>query len=306
MSFADYGDRMATGTGGGHPAPIDRRPHALAELFGLVLWFLLFSRLHEMAGRDAATATANAATVRSLEGVLHLDIELGVNRRLAGHHALSLAAMYFYRLYYVVILGVLLWVFLRHAGAYRRVRRTMIAMTVLVLPVYRAVPLSPPRFTLPGAVDVVARHDILGDASLDTGSGLSYTAMPSMHTGWSLWCAWAVWLVLRRRHPRGALLAWLFPLLMAVTVVATANHYVLDLAGSVTLLAVAVAVGAWSGRLFRRRRPVTVWPAGWRRCSRWKALTRTPGDGVSWWYDSEDIYVYRYSLPILNQRIVMR
>jgi hypothetical protein len=251
---------MATGTGGGHPAATERRPRALVELLGLLLWFLLFSRLHEMAGRDVAAATANAATIRSIEGALHLDIELGVNRWLAADHVLSRLAMYFYRLYYVVILGVLLWVFLRHAGEYRRVRRTMIAMTVLVLPVYWAVPLSPPRFSLPGAVDVVARHDILGDASLDTGSGLSYTAMPSMHTGWSLWCAYAVWSVLRREHPRAARLAWLFPLLMMVNVVATANHYVLDLVGSVTLVAVAVVVGGWWGRLADRHRPATAVP----------------------------------------------
>jgi hypothetical protein len=35
-------------------------------------------------------------------------------------------------------------VFVRHAEVYRKVRRTMVAMMVLVLPVYWAVPTSPP------------------------------------------------------------------------------------------------------------------------------------------------------------------
>jgi len=39
------------------------------------------------------------------------------------------------------------------------------------MPVYWAVPESPPRFALPGIIDIVARYDILGHASRDTGNG---------------------------------------------------------------------------------------------------------------------------------------
>jgi PAP2 superfamily len=73
--------------------------------------------------------------------------------------------------------------------------------------------------------------------------------MPSLHVGWSLWCAYAVWSALRGMHPRLALLSWLFPLLMAADVLATGNHYVLDVAGSVALVAVAVVVASACGRL---------------------------------------------------------
>jgi hypothetical protein len=44
-------------------------------------------------------------------------------------------------------------------------------------------PRSPPRFALPGVVDIVADHDIVaGHASRDVGNGQNhYSAMPSLH-----------------------------------------------------------------------------------------------------------------------------
>ncbi|MEA5367382.1 phosphatase PAP2 family protein [Amycolatopsis sp., V23-08] len=230
------------GTGG--------RPAVLVELVLLLLWFLLFARLDAAVGQDFAAADAHALALQAAEHAVHLDVERSANAWLAANPVLGHLAVYLYRLYYVVVAGVLLWVFTRHAGVYRRVRRTMVAMTALVLPVYWAVPMSPPRFALPGAVDIVAGYDILGQAGRESWTHPSHwTAMPSMHVGWSLWCAYAVWTALRGTRPRLALAAWSFPLLMTADVLATANHYVLDVAGSVALLAAAIAVAALWGRL---------------------------------------------------------
>ncbi|WP_223167159.1 phosphatase PAP2 family protein [Nonomuraea sp. SYSU D8015] len=222
---------------------------------GLLLVIVLFSRLHAAAGKDVAAATANALTLQSMEHALHLDIALKANQWLTEHPALIQPAVYYYRLYYVVIIGVLVWVFVRHADVYVKVRRTLVAMALLVLPVYWALPMSPPRFALPGVVDIIAEHDTLGGhASREIGSGQNlYSAMPSMHVGWSSWCAYAVWSALRTSHPRSASLSWIFPLGMAAVVLITGNHYVLDIAGSAVLLVVAIAaVSAW-GHLAERR-----------------------------------------------------
>ncbi|MET8850722.1 phosphatase PAP2 family protein [Amycolatopsis sp. NPDC004625] len=233
-------------------APVDERPRVLVELVLLLLWFLLFARLDAAVGTDFAAANANAHALQAAEHAVHLDIEHSVNGWLAGKPFLGVPAVGLYRLYYVVVAGVLLWVFVRHGARYRRVRRTMVAMMVLVLPVYWAVPMAPPRFALPGAVDVVARYDLFGQDSWTHPT--HHTAMPSMHVGWSLWCAYAVWTVLRETHPRLAPVPWLFPLLMVADVLATANHYVLDVVGSVVLLAVSVAAAAAWGRLVAGRR----------------------------------------------------
>jgi hypothetical protein len=184
-----------------------------------------------------------------MEQAMHIDIERSANSWLAGNPVLSQLAVYLYRLYYLVVAGVLLWVFIRRADVYRKVRRTMVAMMVLVLPVYWAVPMSPPRFALPGTVDIVARYDILSQAAQRSWTSPSHhTAMPSLHVGWSLWCAYAVWSALRGTHPRLALLSWLFPLLMTADVLATGNHYVLDVAGSITLLAVSILAASMCDR----------------------------------------------------------
>ncbi|MEV0151121.1 MULTISPECIES: phosphatase PAP2 family protein [unclassified Nonomuraea] len=237
------------GRTGGRPAP-------LVEAAGLLLVILLFSRLHAAAGKDAAAATANALALQSIERAAHLDIALRANQWLTEHPALIQPAVYYYRLYYLAIIGVLVWVFVRHSGVYVKVRRTLVVMLVLVLPVYWALPMSPPRLALPGVVDIIAENDLLGaHASREIQSGQNiHSAMPSMHVGWSLWCAYAVWCALRVSHPRWALLAWIFPLGMTAVVLTTGNHYVLDVAGSAVLLVVSIAVASAWGRLAERRR----------------------------------------------------
>lgn len=230
--------------------PADRRrPNLLVEVVGLALWLLVFTWLHGLLAGDVVAATAHAHALQSAEHAGHLDVERAVNAWLAGNLLLSHLAVYLYRLYYLAVAGVLLWVYFRHTEVYRQVRRTLVAMTVLVLPVYWLVPMSPPRFALPGVVDVVAAHDLVSHP--DTAAG-GYTAMPSLHVGWALWCGYAVWLALRPAHPRLALLAWLFPLLMVVDVLGTGNHYVLDVVGSVLLLTLAVAVATLAGRCTAR------------------------------------------------------
>src|SRR3954465_7367918 len=87
----------------------------------------------------------------------------------------------------------------------------------------------------------------------DVGNGQNhYSAMPSLHVGWSAWCAYAVWSALRASHPRLALLAWAFPLGMEADVLITGNHYVLDIAGSTVLLLGSIAVASLCGRLAER------------------------------------------------------
>ncbi|MEO3810973.1 phosphatase PAP2 family protein [Sphaerisporangium sp. B11E5] len=232
-------------------------PAPLAEAALLLLVILLFSRLHAAAGQGvAATATANALALQSVERTLHLDIELWANQWLTAHPFLIQPAVFYYRLYYLVLIGVLVWVFISHPEVYVKLRRTLVAMALLVLPVFWTLPMSPPRFALPGVVDIIAWHDpFVGHATRDLESGRNlFSAMPSMHMSWSLWCAYAAWHALRNSHPRLAPLPWIFPLGMTAVVLITGNHYVLDIAGSVTLLTGSIAaVSAWSHFTERRR-----------------------------------------------------
>lgn len=217
---------------------------AAVEMALLAVVLLVFTRLHAAAGTDVAAATSNANALQSIEQGMHLNVELAMNRWLTEHEVLIPSAVLFYRLYYVPLIGVLVWIFLRHAEIYFHVRRTFVAMTGLALLVFWVLPMSPPRFALAGVVDIIAERDILaGQPSRDMNSGTNHlSAMPSLHVGWSAWCAYAAWSAMRGSHPRAAMLAWLFPLIMIADVLTTGNHYVLDVAGSAMVLLTAIAV----------------------------------------------------------------
>ncbi|PRZ43050.1 PAP2 superfamily protein [Antricoccus suffuscus] len=228
----------------------------VAELAVLTVCLVLFSRLHNLAGSDVAQANANARALQSVERTLNLDIEVAANHWLAEHAVLMQAAVLYYRRYYVPLAVVLLWVLFRHAETYLTVRRTLLVMMPLALVAFWLVPMSPPRFGLDGIIDIVAEHDlVLGDTSRDMTNGQNhFSAMPSMHVGWSALGAYAAWLALRSRRPRLALLVWLFPIVMIAVVLTTGNHYVLDVAGSVVLLSVSIATAAvWTVTVARWR-----------------------------------------------------
>jgi len=166
-----------------------------------------------------------------------------------------MVAVLVYRLYYLPLAAVLLWLLFLRPEIYRVVRRILTVMAPLALLIFWLVPMSPPRFALPGIVDLVAQHDLFGStASVDMANGQNHlSAMPSLHVGWSALCAYAAWLALRGGHPRSAWLVWLFPATMVAVVITTGNHYVLDVAGSAVLLVVSIgAIRAWE-RICRRR-----------------------------------------------------
>jgi hypothetical protein len=213
------------------------------ELAGLAVGVVLFTWLHNLAGTDVAAATANAHALQSVERALGLDIEPAANRWLAASPALSIAAVWYYRLYYLPLAGALLWLLFRHAADYRTVRNTLLVMAVLALLIFWLLPMSPPRFALPGIVDIVAQRDVVaGAASRDLTNGQNhFSAFPSLHVGWSALSAYATWRVLRRNHPRASLLVWLHPVIMVAVVITTGNHYVLDVAGTAALLTFSIA-----------------------------------------------------------------
>jgi hypothetical protein len=68
----------------------------------------------------------------------------------------------------------------------------------------------------------------------------AYAAMPSLHIGWSSWCAFALAPVLRHWWARALIIVYPFVTLFAVVV--TANHYILDGAGGLATLGLGYLV----------------------------------------------------------------
>ena len=113
---------------------------------------------------------------------------------------------------------------------------------------------------LPGFVDVVEKAGGLGSWHQTVMSAADqFAAMPSMHLAWAVWCALVVWRLAPRRTPwrvAAAAFGVAYPLSTALVVLATANHYTLDvLAGTATMVVsvIAVELGPWAVRGTRSR-----------------------------------------------------
>ena len=203
-----------------------------------------------------AVALAHGSSLMRIELRTHLDPELALNRWLAPHLALGrLIADYYDTAHFLVTLTLLGWIWWRHVRRYRMLRNALIGINVIGFAIFWLFPVAPPRMLSSfGFVDVVAVTHAVGAWS--TGAVASqaneYAAMPSLHMAWALWCAIAVWCVRRDRLSRFA--AAVYVVITAVAVLATANHYFLDVAAGVATAAVATGVAAAWER--RRRAPL--------------------------------------------------
>lgn len=186
-------------------------------------------------------ALGNARSLLHLEQAVHLDPELALDRWLAGHHTLGLILSDYYdNAHFVVTLGLLGWLWWRRADLYRSLRNSLVLVNVLGIVVFWRYPVAPPRM-LGGFTDVVATTHAFG--SWHTGILATHAnqlaAMPSLHMAWAAWCTLVLWRMSNSRWVRG--LAVLYPCMTALAVIATGNHFVLDIVGG--LVAIAVSVG---------------------------------------------------------------
>ncbi|MDQ6686134.1 MAG: phosphatase PAP2 family protein, partial [Actinomycetota bacterium] len=203
------------------------RPHVLGEL--LVLTFLLYLynviRAHAAVRRD--TALHNAADLLAFERQLRLAWEKPANLWVSAHpHLAHTFSLYYQYSHISVTLTVLVACYWRAPNIYRPLRNALLFTNLVGLVVYAFYPLAPPRL-IPGAgyVDSVAQA---GFGTTHGGPVVAdqFGAMPSLHLAWATWVAISVFCLTHRHWVRG--LALLNVTIMAVTVVVTANHYVLD------------------------------------------------------------------------------
>ena len=163
----------------------------------------------------------------------------------------ALAVSYYYdNAHFAVTLGLLGYLWWRRADIYRPLRNSLVLINLLGFVVFWRYPVAPPRM-LGGFTDVVAASHTLG--SWHTGALASdanqLAAMPSLHLAWAAWCTVAVWRITKRPALRA--LGVLYPVLTGFAVLATGNHYVLDIVGGLMLTALSVAIvaaapGAWA------------------------------------------------------------
>lgn len=109
------------------------------------------------------------------------------------------------------------------------------------LVIFMTLPVAPPRLLPVGFVDTVTEFSNSYRLLQPPGLVNKYAAVPSLHVGWNLIVGISLFTASRSLWIRG--LAVLSPPLMAVAVVATANHYIIDgaLGAVISLLGFAVS-----------------------------------------------------------------
>lgn len=232
--------------------PGPARPAWWRELLLVAVTYGIYSLIRNTLPAHLAKARANALGLYHAERHLHLDVERTLNDFVAArsHHAFAFLANYTYSLsHFGVTISVLVWLYVARPLAYRTARTVLLVATVLGLVGYWLYPLAPPRF-FPGLgfVDTVVRDGIWGSWGSSTVAAVSneYAAMPSIHVAWAIWSATAVALWARPLWLRAA--AVLYPFLVFFVIVGTANHWTLDAAGGLAVIALGVAVVALAAR----------------------------------------------------------
>lgn len=251
-------------TTGSHAAPartgapvrthVARLRRGAIELAFLAVLYVGYSASRLLASDDLAPARARALELVSFERTWHLDVEARINAIFVAHDWLGIVSSYWYATtHYLVTAVVLLWLYRRSASSYVVARRVLVIATLASLWFFLTLPTAPPRL-VGGYADVLSLHAASGwwgaDASAPQGLGHltnELAAFPSMHAGWALWVALVL---VREKVPRPVqALGLLYAAGMAVDVLGTGNHWVLDVVvgWAVVLVAFGVVV-AWERR----------------------------------------------------------
>lgn len=230
----------------GEPTLVARRriPWAgLAFQFVLiVLAVLLYFGVRGLTQSSAVEAYDNARDLISFERSTGLDVEEALQHAIVDHDALVNLANWIYIYGHWPVVAVTLGLlFARARPRFRLLRDAMFVSGAIGLVIFALYPVAPPRFGLLGVADTVTDRSESYRALQPPGLINRYAAMPSLHFGWNLLIGVVLWNTTRNPYVRAFAVA--SPVLMGFAVVATGNHYVVDViaGGGVALAGLAVA-----------------------------------------------------------------
>ena len=220
-------------------------------LFQLSLWLgfgLAYQIARGIADHSTLEAIQNGLTVIDAERAFNTLVEVEIQRTVlhAGGFALE-AVNWTYWLSQFTVLGIgLLWIYFRRNDAFVTVRNWVFATNLLALVGYVLMPTAPPRmFPEYGFVDTLAQS-----ASVNHGSSFielasnPYAAMPSVHAADALIIGFAMATLVKSRW--AAVLWTLWPTWVWFSVMATGNHFWLDIVAGVGVALVGGTIVTWA------------------------------------------------------------
>jgi membrane-associated phospholipid phosphatase len=216
----------------------------LARQIGIWFGFLVMYQLARgIADRNPAQAFENGLRVIGFERHVHGLVELSFQRFVdSSSFLVSVASWTYWNSEFTVVGLALLYVYLRRNDAFYRFRNSILLANVIGLVGYVALPTAPPRmFPDLGFADTLSQF-----ASLNHGSGLvnfvanPYAAMPSLHAADALIVGVVLAGVCKNWFAK---IAWaLWPGWVWFSVMATGNHFWLDVLAGIVVAIVSLAI----------------------------------------------------------------
>jgi len=220
----------------------------LVQLSFFAACYLAYQMVRGYVQGTEQAAFWNATQIISWESSMHLFVEPAVQSWSQGQDWLIGSANWIYlNSHYLISFSVLVWIYLKRHAYFAGIRNAFIAAMVMALIGYLVVPTAPPRM-MPewGFTDTIAQATGVHAESSSAGGMVNfYAAIPSMHVCFALLLGgWSSFLV----KPKIVKWLWLaYPLLIIWVVIATGNHYLVDvLLGALTALISAVLVAGLS------------------------------------------------------------
>jgi membrane-associated phospholipid phosphatase len=222
-------------------------PRGYADFgYQLLIWFgflAAYQVARGVADRDPTRAFANGWRVIDVEQRLAGLGELTLQGWTQSSRVLeTLVSWTYWNSEFTVVGLALLWVYFRRHEAFIRFRNTILLANVLGLFGYVFLPTAPPRlFTSMGFTDTLSQF-----GGLNHGSGLvelasnPYAAMPSLHAADALIAGVILASLVRRPLWKAVWVLW--PAWVWFAVMATGNHFWLDVLAGIVLAVIALAI----------------------------------------------------------------
>jgi len=212
----------------------------------LAIWFGFlgaYQVARGLADRNPPKAFDNGLHVIGIERHANALFELTLQRLVDGSQVLATAASWTYWNSEFTVLGLaLLWVYLRRNEAFVRFRNAILVANVIGLVGYVLLPTAPPRMF----PDLGFNDTLSNFSELNHGSGViefaanPYAAMPSLHAADALIVGLVLASVCRSKVAKVLWLLW--PAWVWFSVMATGNHFWLDVLGGVIVASIAFVV----------------------------------------------------------------
>ena len=216
---------------------------ALRQLIILVTAFALYDLVRIVSRGREVVALAHSQRVIDAERALRMYWEPALQRAVLDSRTAVEALNWFYaRVHVPAIFLTLVFIYLYRYESWRRFRNAFLIMDAIGLAIFVLIPVAPPRL-VPASEMIDTKFLYAGDSL--QGGVMSfvtnpYAAMPSLHFGYAVFTAVALWTLWP--SPLARVVAIAYPVAVLASIVLTGNHYFLDALAGAGVLAVAFAV----------------------------------------------------------------